>query len=286
MVTLAQLEALGLGRRGAQERVRVGRLHRVHQGVFAVGHRAQSDEAPLLAAVMASGLGAVLSHRSAALLWGVLEDDGDERIDVVAPNRRGRVPDGIRAHRDGELSAADRTEYRGVPCTTPARTLLDLAAAAPRWEVKRALAQAEVRRLVNHSSLRAVIRRCRGRRGVARLRVALDEIHPATKRTRSDLEVMFLEMCQRASLQSPEVNVRLEVDRGSLEADFLWREAGLIVEADSRRFHDTDSAFLNDRRREQRLQIAGWRVSHCTWEQVEHEPRALADTIRRLLAQR
>ncbi len=97
---------------------------------------------------------------------------------------------------------------------------------------------------------------------------------------------MFLGMCQRASLPSPEVNVRLQVDRGFLEADFLWREARLIVEADSRRFHDTDSAFLNDRRREQRLQLVGWRVSHCTWEQVEHEPTQLAHTIRRLLAQR
>ncbi len=252
-----------------------------------MGHVLLSDEGHLLAAVKACGPGAVLSHRSAAVLWGMLEaDDEDDGIDVTAPNRRGRAPSPIRAHRDGAMSAGDRTVFRGVPCTTPARTLLDLAAILPIWELKRALAQAEVLRLVTASSLRAVIRRHRGRRGVARLRLVLDEIHPERKRTRSELEGMFLEMCQRANLPSPEVNVRLRVDGGKLEADFLWRDAALIVEADSRRFHDTDSAFLTDRRREQRLQLAGWRVSHCTWEQVEFEPTRLASTIRRLLAQR
>jgi very-short-patch-repair endonuclease len=130
-----------------------------------------------------------------------------------------------------------------------------------------------------------MLQRHPGRRGVAKLRRLLEEIHPETKRTRSELERMFLGMCSRAGLPSPEVNVPLQVDRGRLEADFLWRDAGLIVEADSRQFHDTDSAFLNDRRREQRLQLAGWRVSHCTWEQVEFEPTRLAQTIRLLLAQ-
>jgi very-short-patch-repair endonuclease len=113
----------------------------------------------------------------------------------------------------------------------------------------------------------------------------LDEIHPETRRTRSELELLFLDMCTRAKLPQPEVNVHLAVDRGRLEADFLWRGAGLIMEADSREFHDTDSAFLNDRRREQQLQLAGWRVSHCTWSQVETEPHHLAKTIRRLIAQ-
>jgi very-short-patch-repair endonuclease len=92
-------------------------------------------------------------------------------------------------------------------------------------------------------------------------------------------------MCARTGLPRPEVNVRLEVSDGHLEADFLWREAGLIVEADGRRFHDTNSAFQLDRRREQRLQLAGWRLSRCTWWQVENEPRQLATTIRGLLAQ-
>jgi very-short-patch-repair endonuclease len=112
----------------------------------------------------------------------------------------------------------------------------------------------------------------------------MDEIHPETRRTRSELERAFLRLCERAGLPTPEVNVQLGIGGRRLEPDFLWREAGLIVEADGRRYHDTDSAFQSDRRREQRLLLAGWRVAHCTWEQVEDEPRQLAETIRALLA--
>ncbi|MGV1048893.1 MAG: hypothetical protein ACOYD4_10270 [Solirubrobacterales bacterium] len=284
LVALWQLEGVGLERRAVQARVSSGRLHRVHQGVFAVGHTVLSEEGRFLAAVLACGPGAVLSHRSAAALWRIRPRDG-EAIDVTAANRRGRTPSGIRAHRDGSLSRGDRTVFRGVPCSTPARTLLDLAAVAPPWELKRCLAEAEVRRLIRHAAIRAQIRRNRGRRGVARLRLLLDEVHPSAKRTRSELERMFLEMCSRGQLPEPEVNVWLKVERGRLEADFLWRGSRLIVEADSREYHDTDSAFLNDRRREQELQLAGWRVSHCTWAQVELEPRRLARTIRGLLTQ-
>jgi very-short-patch-repair endonuclease len=285
LVALWQLEGLGIERRAVQARVSSGRLHRVHQGVFAVGHTVLSEEGRFLAAVLACGPGAILSHRSAAVLWGVHPKE-EGAIDVIAANRRGRAPKGIRAHRDGSLVAADRTVFRGVPCTTLARTLLDLAGVVPARTLKRCLSEAEVRRRVRHAAIRAQIRRSRGRRGVARLRLLLDEVHPATKRTRSELERRFLDMCGRHDLPQPEVNVKLDVARGRLEADFSWRDAGLIMEADSREFHDTDSAFLNDRRREQQLQLAGWRVSHCTWTQVEQEPRRLADTIRRLIAQR
>jgi len=99
------------------------------------------------------------------------------------------------------------------------------------------------------------------------------------------MERLFLGMCTRAELPRPEVNVPLRIGRDDFKPDFLWRDAGLIVEADSRQFHDTDMAFLDDRRREQRLQLAGWRVSHCTWWEIEHESRRLAETIRGLLAQ-
>jgi very-short-patch-repair endonuclease len=113
----------------------------------------------------------------------------------------------------------------------------------------------------------------------------MDEIHPLTKRTRSDMELLFLRMCERAGLPQPEVNVTLHAGGRRTMPDFLWRDAGLIVEADSRRFHDTDSAFQSDREREQRLQLAGWRVSRCTWEQIEREPQRLAETIQGLLSQ-
>lgn len=121
---------------------------------------------------------------------------------------------------------------------------------------------------------------------MARLRLLLDEIHPQTKRTKSELERMFLHVCLQLGLPQPEVNPCLEVNGRTLKPDFLWREQRLILEADSRQFHDTDTAFVDDRRREQLLQVAGWRVSHCTWEQVEFEPQVLAETIRQLLTQR
>ncbi len=172
----------------------------------------------------------------------------------------------------------------GIPCTSVARTLLDLAGAEPIWELRKAVGEAEVKRLLDKDAVRALIKRSRGRRGVARLRMVLDEIHPETKRTRSYMERLFLGMCTRAELPQPEVNVTLRIGGDEFKPDFLWRDAGLIFEADSRQFHDTGTAFLDDRRREQRLQLAGWRVSHCTWWEVEREPRRLAKTIRSLLA--
>lgn len=238
-----------------------------------------------MAAVLACGPGAALSHRSAGALWGMRTTSADSPIDVTAPNRRGRTPRGIVAHRHGSLVAKDRTTVRGIPTTTPERTLLDLAGVIPVWELRRAISEAEVLRIVDHAKLRRLIRHSRGRRGVARLRLLLEELHPATRRTRSELERLFLRMCERAGLPEPEVNVSLNVEGRRLEPDFLWRDAGLIVEADGRRYHDTDSAFQSDRRREQRLQLAGWRVSRCTWAQVENEPRTLAATIGGLLTQ-
>jgi very-short-patch-repair endonuclease len=283
LVTLEQLCGLGISKDAAGQRARAGRLYRVHEGVYAVGRSLLTQEGRWLAAVLASGSGAVLSHRSAAALWGIRADDRDA-ADVKAPNRRGRHASGIDAHRYS-LPESDWTTVRGIRCTTVERTLLDLAAVLPVWQLRKALAEAEVLRIVNLSALRILLRRSRGRRGVARLRLILDELHPETRRTRSELERMFLRMCREGGLLMPEVNVSLFVSGRRLKPDFLWRDAGLIVEADSRRFHDTDSAFQHDRRREQLLQLDGWRVSRCTWEQVEREPNRLAQTIKALLTQ-
>ncbi|MGD9735411.1 MAG: hypothetical protein AB7V58_07390 [Solirubrobacterales bacterium] len=284
LVTLRQLGAVGLNESTVRMRVAAGRLNPIHYGVYAVGVPVFTRDAELMAAVLACGPGAILSHRSAAELWGI-RDSEPGAIDVTAPNRRGRAPDGIASHRNGSLGPGDRTVLRDIPCTTIPRLLLDCAATEPLDELRSLVSQAEIRKLVRRPLVREQIRRHRGRRGVARLRLVFDQIHPETKRTRSELEALFLAMCVTAALPTPEVNVMVEVgDERPLEVDFLWRDARLIIEADSRRFHDTDSAFLTDRQREQKLQLAGWRVSHCTWEQVEFEPRSLAATVRGLLA--
>jgi very-short-patch-repair endonuclease len=283
LISLDQLRGLGVGKDAASKRVAAGRLYRVHEGVFAVRLPLLSANGKYLAAVLACGEGAVLSHRSAAALWG-LRDEPVVRVDVTAPNRRGRLPVGIRAHRDGSLLPADRADPFGIPCTTVARTLLDLAAVIPVWELRKAISEAEVLRVMDHEAVRLLIRRSKGRRGVARLRSLLDEIAPETKRTRSELERRFLRLCARAGLPTPEVNAILDLGDVRLEADFLWRDAWVIVETDGFRYHRTASAQRRDSWREQRLQLAGWRVSRCTWAQVEHEPRQLAERIRGLLA--
>jgi hypothetical protein len=284
VVTLEQLEGLGLTAEAILKRVATGRLFRIHQRVFALTPGLMTERGRFMAAVLACGTDAVLSHRSAAYLWGLV-DDWRAPIDVTAPNRRGRSPDGVAAHRDGSIWPIDRTTRFGIPCTSLARTLLDHAGVAQDWEVRKAVAQAEVLRLLHRPTMWALLKRCRRRRGVARLRLVLDTVHPQTKKTRSELERLFLAMCARAGLPEPEVNVWLSaVDGKRYQADFLWRKDRLIIEADSRRFHDTDSAFVKDRKREQQLQLARWRVSRCTWEEVEQEPRRLATTIQGLLA--
>ena len=158
LISLEQLEGLGMDRGTVAARGRSGRLHRIHRGVYSVGHVSPTPEATFLAAVLACGPGAVLSHRSAAALWGFWKPD-DAAIHVMAPNRRGRSPVGIVPHRDGCLPSSDRTEFHRVPCTTVSRTLLDLAAVLPAWDLRRALGEAEAMRIVNHGQLRLQVRR-------------------------------------------------------------------------------------------------------------------------------
>lgn len=284
LITLSQLEAQGLTRQGVQERVVVGRLHRIHQTVYSLTPGVMTERGRFMAAVLACGPEAVLSHRAAAYLWGIV-DEWHEPIDVTAPNRRGRSPDGVAAHRDGSLQPIDKATRHGIPCTSLARTLLDYAGVEPEWKVRKAVSEAEVLHILDRGAVRSVLRRGRRRRGVARLRLIMDTLHPLTRRTRSELERRFLALCAKAEIPQPEVNVWLNAPGGDpLQADFLWRDERLILEADSRRFHDTASAFERDPRRAQRLELAGWRVTRCTWSQVEREPQRLATIIRGLLA--
>lgn len=235
-----------------------------------------------MAAVLACGPKAVLSHRSAAALWG-LTGTGQARIDVTAAGRRGRAPAGIAAHRHGSLQANDRTAVRGIPCTSLARTLLDFAAVATEGELRNAIVQAEVLRVFDLAAVREVLRRSRRRRGVARLRRALAAYDPRSERARSELERRFLALCAEARLPAPEVNVPLVLNGTQIEADFLWRDVRLIVEADGHRYHGTATAFEHDRRRDQLLVLKGWRVIRCTWRQVVDHPDGLVRTLRVIL---
>ena len=173
---------------------------------------------------------------------------------------------------------------KGIPCTNIPRTLLDMASDAPIRELASAVSEAEVLRLLDVAAAREVLDRNRGRRGAGRLRSLLAHLYPQTRRTRSTIERRFLAMCRRNALPMPEVNVSIRVAGRKLEPDFLWRNERLIVETDGRQYHDTASAFERDRRRDQRLQVAGWRVVRCTWRQVVDDPVELSHTLRALLA--
>lgn len=171
----------------------------------------------------------------------------------------------------------------GIPCAAVARTLLDLAASKDRG-LRYAIAQAEVERKFDLGEVEALLRRSKGRRGVRRLRLAISLHDPREQLTRRELEARFLDLCRRYGLRLPEVNSHLVVDGISMMPDFIWRDAGLIVEADSRRVHGTVAAFEKDRRRDQRLAAAGWTVIRVTWRQVLDEPEAIGGTVRTLLS--
>lgn len=263
IVTTRQLEAAGLSSAAISKRVRSGRLYRIHQGVYSVGHDGLGEEQRWMAAVLACGPGAVLSHGSAAVHWNLLRPlEGP--IDVTVPTHAGRKRRrGIRLHRCVSLGtgATFRTHgwekrpvvvRRGIPVTTVARTLEDL----------------------RHSDLRSSLVR-RAIRQAEFLQLPLGNIE--TDRTRSDLERDFLRLCRRYRLPLPEVNVPV----GHMTVDFLWRSAMLVVETDSYVTHGGTIAFEDDRQRDLELRRFGYTVHRFSERQLELDPDAIAEDVAR-----
>jgi very-short-patch-repair endonuclease len=282
VVALWQLDDKGFDAQLARKRLAAHRLLRIHQGVYALGPILKRS-GHLMAAVLACGPGAVLSHRSAAFLNGILDDSRD-RVDVIAPNRRGRAPKGISAHRDGTLTPTDRMVIDKIPCTSLARTLLDIAATESPSTLRYAVTQSEVEQVFDLTEAVELLSRSRGRRGVARLRLAIEHHDPDEQEARRELEKKLVRLYRRGDLSPPEVNGHLVIDGISMMPDFMWRDARLILEADSRRVHGTATASEKDRQRDQRLAAAGWTVIRCTWHQVTNEPERLTQTLRSLLS--
>jgi hypothetical protein len=274
VISRAQLCGAGVAPATVDYWVRAGRLHVVYRGVYAVGHRALRVEARRLAAVLACGPGAVLSHRSAAAHWGLLGTD-QERIDVTAPATRHGVP-GIRLHRSRSLDEKDTTSHEGIPITTIARTLLDLAATTRADQLERALAQAMHLRLYDQRAIDDVIARSNGHRGTAILTRATAR---EPKRTRGDWEARMLRLVRGAALPEPICNEPLHApDHGECKPDFYWPAHNLIVETDGWESHGTLAAFRSDRAKDAALTAAGYRVVRFTWD--THD----ATIVRRLRA--
>jgi predicted transcriptional regulator of viral defense system len=280
VVRRGQLAGLGLGRGAIEHRLRAGRLYPIHRGVYAVGHRRLTLEAAWLAGVYAAGDGAVLSHRSAAALWALgVPTNGP----VEVTSQLGKaISSGVRVH-ESSIPQDEIVERRRIPVTTVARTLLDYAAVARRAEVSEAFRAAEANRRITAEGLDAALRRHPGRRGNATVRAILKDAGYGRGIRRSRLEARFDTFLRRHGFPAPARNVWMRVGPIDIEADCLWAEQRLIVELDSRTFHDTDSAFENDRARDRTLKVHGWTVVRVTWRHLEKEERQLARDLRALL---
>lgn len=233
-----------------------------------------------MAAVLAGGSGAALSHLSAAGLFGL--GGGGVVVDVSVRGRKGVRP-GIRFHR-APLPVDETFTRDGIAVTTVARTLFDLASVLRRDRLEQAMSRAEARGFADSPSLPDLMERYPGRRGIANLRAILAEERLGLDMTRSELEIRFLEFLRDCDLPRPEINVRLDVGRGWIEVDCLWRDAGLVVELDSRAHHGDARAFEADRVRDRVLTVTGFRCVRVTWRQLHDTPEALAADLRSTLA--
>jgi very-short-patch-repair endonuclease len=256
VVTTAQLGKVGITENSIRRGVVAARLHRLHRGVYAVGHPAISFEGRCLAAVLALGEGAVLSHRSAAELWNILPR-ATGPIHVTLPSDAGRKRrKGLIIHRSRTLGPQSTAFTAGVRATTAARTLTDL-----RPGIGRELHDRATRRALDLGL------------------ISRDPAISDTALTRSELERTFIRLLRRHRLPQPVVNARI----GRYEVDFLWREQRLVVETDGFRYHGTRDAFERDRKRDADLQARGYRVLRVTHKQLRDSPRKVARSVNGLL---
>ncbi len=281
VVARRQLTGLGLGDDAIDYRLAVGRLWIVMPRVYAVGQRRLPPLSRSMAAVLSSGIGAALSHRSAAALWGIRALGGNP-IHVTAPSKS-RSTKLVRRH-CVVLPSDEVTIHEGIPVTTMPRTVLDLASTSSVDEVEVAIRQIEFLRLYDRLSLPDLIERYPGRRGTARVRVALVRIEALPSgRVRSPLEMKFLPFLHRHRLPRPRLNDWIMVGGKRFQVDCHWAGTGQVVELDSWQAHGTRAAHREDRARDRLLRVAGYEVTRITWAQLDDEPEAIAADLRRLL---
>jgi very-short-patch-repair endonuclease/predicted transcriptional regulator of viral defense system len=277
VVSYAQLLALGYTAQRVRTLIANGWLHRIFPGVFAVGHRRLTQKGLWMAAVLACGEGALLSHRDAGRLHGLLRGAGSGPIHVSAARRR--YVHGIRCHRTRNPDPEDATVVDRVPVTSWARTALDLATDLPVARVRDALELAE-RQERDFSELRELMERSRGHHGLPTLKGALAELGDTSPDLRSPAEVDLLALIREAGLPEPHVNV---VVAGEL-VDFHWPEHRLVVEVDGRQWHGLQRDMESDRRKDVRLTLAGQRPVRYTKRRITNEPAAVIAELRALLA--
>lgn len=285
LVTAAQLRQAGVRDESIALRLKDGRLTRVHRGVYAVGHETLSNERRWMAAVLSLGAGAALSHASAASLWGLWR--GRETCTNVVVGRRLGQRHGIVVHYSRHLPPGDTTRRRGIPVTTVARTIVDLADVLDEQQLANVLHEAAYRRLLNVSKLRRSIDRLAGRRTLSTVERALAAHLAGSAGTRSDLEDRYLALvCDSALerwIERPKVTPKLEVAGREIEVDFLWPDQKLVVEVDGAG-HTRARTREQDKARDRLLRAHGYRVLRVTGDQIDRDPAGVVRTLQELLA--
>lgn len=277
VLSVAELRGCGLSDDAIEWRARTGRLHRMYQGVYAIGHPNPPLEGRFLAAVKACGGRALLSHFSGAAHWKMVEWDG-RRPEVTVPASGARPQPGVRVHRTKILEPEDVMRHRGIPVTSPARTLIDLATVLPEVGLRRAASRAQSLHLVNLAQLVEALRRLgHRRRGIGKLR-GIVASGPAP--TRTELEDLVLEFLLCNGLARPHVNRPMVLNGRRVVPDFRWPQQRLVIEADGAAWHDHRLAREDDAERQALLEAHGEQVLRVTWNQVISEPHRTLARIR------
>jgi very-short-patch-repair endonuclease len=288
VVARQQLKALGFSDRAVDHACETGRLNRVFRGVYTVGRGTLGERGRLRAAALACGADAVISHRSAGSLLGLL-GKGPVVIDVIAPPSRGRAIGGIRFHRVRAPRGDEIGTVAGIPCTSPARTLVDLAGTVGDWTLRSCFERAAQRKVLDIPAIEASMDP--GRRGMPALQRLIDEWRRAAPLTRkgrlkSPLEAKVLPLLLGRDLPTPLLNAPVQIPNGTIEVDFLWPDHRFVVEADSRDFHATPITFERDRWRDRELLRAGYTSYRVTHHEASHETAAVADAVAKTLSAR
>ena len=278
VVGISQLLTAGLSHNAVALRVEAGRLHLLHRGVYAVGHRALAITGRRWAAVLACGPGAALSHTSAAEAWAILRAGGGTRLDVLVRLGGREAPRGVRLHRSRVIAPGDVTTLDELPITTPARTLLDLAATLTPTRLSTAISRAEQQRLLDFADLHELLARHPRRPGSPSLRAQLQS-YSGPRDTRSELEDLIAELCTTHRIERPQDNVVIE----GATRDFAWPRHRLVVEGDSYTWHRSTHALDTDRERDVTLALAGWRTLRFTYAHVTRRRDYVAESIRAAL---
>jgi very-short-patch-repair endonuclease len=280
LFTVEQATAAGIPASSLRSRAAAGRIHRVFRGVYCFVPPPYEPQRLWLAAVLACGPEALLSDLPAAALCGLFRSLPRLHVTVPAdgPHRLG----GIVIHRRS-IARCDRLIRHGIPCTSAARTIFDLAASMPESELEPILVQADSLRILNRRRLDELVAENPGHRGVPKLRplLASDPI-----RVRSEVELDFTRLCRRAEIDAPQVNQRITVAGRSIEVDFSWPERKIVVEVDGYAFHGGRSRANADCDRDQQLAITGWRVIRFTADQIRDDPDEIVRRLRLLFGDR